>query len=97
MVAAEPVEQEEEEEELSPEEAAEREAFDKMLEGMTDQEIDELMQTLQEGEGNDEDDDEEGLPSNGEEGLGEPDEEASVFEGAEEDEQLVFKHSSGEL
>jgi hypothetical protein len=96
MVAqSEPVE-EEEEEELTPEEVEEREMFDKMLEGMTDEEIDELMKSLQEMAENEEEDDEEGLPSNGEEGLGAQDEEASVFEGAE-DEQLVFGHASGEL
>ncbi|GAA5916275.1 hypothetical protein JCM6882_005065 [Rhodosporidiobolus microsporus] len=96
-------EEEEEEEELSEEEEAERAEFEKMLEGMTDEEIDELMLSLQdmiegkddgaegEGEGN--------LPSDGEEGLEEMPEGHSVFEEDAEDveDQTVLGHFPGEL
>ncbi|BGP15839.1 hypothetical protein JCM10213_005677 [Rhodosporidiobolus nylandii] len=88
----------EDEVELTPEEELERLEFEKMLEGMTEEEIDELLESLngmiepEDGEGED-------FPSDGEEGLEDMPEQLSVFEGAEADEQeqLVLGHVPGEL
>ncbi|GAA5861115.1 hypothetical protein JCM8547_008040 [Rhodosporidiobolus lusitaniae] len=97
-------EADEDEEALTEEEQQEREEFEKMLEGMTEEEIDALMKSLQEmiDEEDEEDEYEEGsLPSDGEEGLGEAPEQLSVFEGSE-DEQVILGgarvgHSEDEL
>ncbi|GAA5825724.1 hypothetical protein JCM11251_000351 [Rhodosporidiobolus azoricus] len=92
--AAEEVLEEDEDDELNEEEEAERAEFEKMLEGMTDEEIDELMLSLQEmiDEGADGE-----TPSDGEEGLEEMPKGYSVFEEDDADDQTVFGHFPGEL
>ncbi|GAA6037343.1 hypothetical protein JCM8097_008521 [Rhodosporidiobolus ruineniae] len=75
--------------ELSEEEKRERDEFDEMLAGLSDEELEELIASL--GEMIEED---EG-PSDGEEGLGEEEEGQSVFEVDEE--QVVLGHVPGEL
>ncbi|GAA6012910.1 hypothetical protein JCM10207_008373 [Rhodosporidiobolus poonsookiae] len=76
-----------EDEEMTPEEQLEQAEFEKMLEGMTDDEIEELMKSLQDMVDEGEEEQAEGLPSDGEEGLEEQVEEPSVFEA---EEQAVF-------
>ncbi|GAA5970948.1 hypothetical protein JCM11641_004519 [Rhodosporidiobolus odoratus] len=98
FVKAQPDEPEGEEQydadEFTLEEEFEKAEFEQMLEGLTDEEIDELMKSLKELLA----EEEAGAPSDGEEGLEEMPEELSVFEeGAEGDEQLVFGHAPGEL